>query len=193
MTNASTSHVSSPLGPITIVVEGGAVAAIRFGSPDDAAGASRDGTADQPDEAADGSAAVDGATADALADRDHPEDRAVLAEAAQQLDEYFAGARRAFDLPLAPTGTAFQRRVWDRLLQVEHGTTCNYLDIAMDVGGPTAVRAVGTANGANPISIVVPCHRVIGSDGSLVGYAGGLDRKRWLLDHEAGVQSLFTP
>ncbi|HKJ57446.1 MAG TPA: methylated-DNA--[protein]-cysteine S-methyltransferase, partial [Nitriliruptoraceae bacterium] len=186
-------HVSSPIGPITIVAAGGAVVAIRFGSPDDVAGSSRDGAPDSPHEADDGSAAVDGATAGALAGRERPADRAVLAEAARQLDEYFAGARRAFDLSLAPDGTAFQRRVWDRLLQVEHGTTCTYLDIAMDVGGPTAVRAVGTANGANPIPIVVPCHRVIGSDGTLVGYAGGLDRKRWLLDHEAGVQSLFAP
>jgi methylated-DNA-[protein]-cysteine S-methyltransferase len=114
-------------------------------------------------------------------DREHP----VLAAAIVQLREYFAGARRVFDLPLAPTGTEFQRRVWRALAQIEFGQTYSYAALARAIGQPSASRAVGAANGRNPISIIVPCHRVIGSDGSLTGYGGGPINKRWLLDHEA--------
>jgi methylated-DNA-[protein]-cysteine S-methyltransferase len=102
----------------------------------------------------------------------------------RQFKEYFAGHRRDFDLPLHATGTAFQEAVWKGLREIEYGRTESYGQLATRVGSPSAVRAVGAANGRNPISIIVPCHRVIGSDGSLTGYAGGIDAKRWLLAHE---------
>jgi len=101
-----------------------------------------------------------------------------------QLEEYFAGERTVFDLVLRPTGTAFQRRVWDALSRIPYGETRTYGEIAEAIGQPGAARAVGLANGRNPIAIVVPCHRVIGADGSLTGYGGGLDVKRALLDLE---------
>lgn len=118
----------------------------------------------------------------AAADDENP---AVLAEAARQLRAYFDGTLRTFDLPLAARGTPFQRDVWRTLRTVPFGETTHYGALAARLGRASAVRAVGAANGANPISIVVPCHRVVGRDGSLTGYAGGLARKRWLLDHEA--------
>lgn len=110
----------------------------------------------------------------------------VLARAAAQLAEYFAGERRDFDLPLALDGTEFQRTVWRALADIPFGVTCSYGDLARTVGRPSASRAVGAANGKNPISIILPCHRVIGSSGELTGYGGGLPMKRWLLDHERG-------
>ena len=115
----------------------------------------------------------------------------VLADAVTQLDEYFAGTRREFELELAPKGTAFQLAVWEALVAIPYGTTASYGDIARRVGRPNAVRAVGQANGRNPIAIVVPCHRVIGSDHSLTGYGGGIERKRYLLSLE-GAEAL-TP
>jgi methylated-DNA-[protein]-cysteine S-methyltransferase len=108
----------------------------------------------------------------------------VIAETVRQLDEYFAGTRHEFELDLAPHGTAFQLAVWDALRAIPYGATVSYLDIARSVGRPNAVRAVGQANGRNPIAIVVPCHRVIGSDHSLTGYGGGIERKRYLLGLE---------
>ncbi len=113
--------------------------------------------------------------------------RGVLATAARQLDAYFAKRRTAFDLPLAAPGTAFQRAVWAALVAIPFGETRSYGDIARAVGRPTASRAVGAANGQNPIGIIVPCHRVIGASGALTGYAGGLERKRWLLAHEGAL------
>lgn len=115
-------------------------------------------------------------------DDDHP----VLTRAAGQLAEYFARERREFDLPLAPAGTPFQLRVWNALRTIPYGTVTSYGEIARRIGLlPSASRAVGLANGANPISIVIPCHRVVGANGSLTGYGGGLDRKRLLLDLES--------
>jgi methylated-DNA-[protein]-cysteine S-methyltransferase len=108
-------------------------------------------------------------------------------EVCRQLRAYFAGELRDFDLPLAMAGSPFERRVWNALRKVPHGETVSYGHIADRIGQPTACRAVGLANGKNPIPIVVPCHRVIGADGSLTGYGGGLDTKRWLLELE-GVQ-----
>ncbi|MGF1724281.1 methylated-DNA--[protein]-cysteine S-methyltransferase [Photobacterium nomapromontoriensis] len=102
----------------------------------------------------------------------------------QQLTEYFSGQRTQFDVPLNMQGTDFQRTVWQALQSVDYGSTCSYGDIAKQIGNPNAVRAVGGANGKNPIPIIVPCHRVIGSSGKLTGYSGGLDIKVWLLDHE---------
>lgn len=109
------------------------------------------------------------------------EDRAVFASVIAQLDAYFAGKRTSFDLDLAPEGTAFQREVWRALAAIPYGTTTTYSDLARSIGRPNAVRAVGAANGRNPLSIVVPCHRVVGRDGTLTGYAGGLAHKASLL------------
>ena len=109
----------------------------------------------------------------------------VIKTAMAQLDEYFAAQRKSFDLPLAPEGTQFQRQVWNALTKLRFGETSTYALLAQRIGNPNAVRAVGTANGRNPISIVIPCHRVIGADGSLTGYAGGLARKEALLRLES--------
>lgn len=111
-------------------------------------------------------------------------DDRVFPEAAEQLDSYFAGERTDFDLRLDLVGTPFQLRVWDTLLTIPYGQTRSYGEIARQIGSPTAFRAVGLANGHNPIGIIVPCHRVIGANGSLTGYGGGLDRKRALLELE---------
>jgi methylated-DNA-[protein]-cysteine S-methyltransferase len=116
---------------------------------------------------------------------------AALAEPARQLREYFAGERTEFALELRPAGTGFQRQVWELLLAIPYGETTTYGALALALGDPRKVRAVGLANGRNPISIVVPCHRVIGSDGSLTGYGGGLERKRVLLELEAEVTAGF--
>ena len=112
---------------------------------------------------------------------------AVLAAARAQLAAYFAGERSTFDLPLDPRGTPFQRRVWSALCDIPFGETISYAELARRVGDPRAVRAVGGANGRNPLPLVVPCHRVIGADGSLTGFGGGIDRKRWLLQHEGAM------
>jgi methylated-DNA-[protein]-cysteine S-methyltransferase len=109
---------------------------------------------------------------------------APLSAALRQLGEYFAGTRREFDLPLRMRGTEFQQRVWRELTEIPYGQTWSYGELAKRIDNPSASRAVGLANGRNPISILVPCHRVIGADGSLTGYGGGLERKRWLLAHE---------
>ncbi|QDU61002.1 Methylated-DNA--protein-cysteine methyltransferase [Planctomycetes bacterium Pan216] len=114
-------------------------------------------------------------------------DEAPFREVIGQLEAYFAGDRLTFELPLAAAGTDFQRAVWRELARIPMGETITYTELAKRVGRPSAVRAVGTANGRNPLSIVVPCHRVIGADGSLSGYAGGVRVKRWLLRHEAAT------
>ena len=119
-------------------------------------------------------------------------DAAAAAEGVRQLGEYFAGTRTAFDLPLAPRGTTFQREVWEALTTIPAGETRSYGDVASVVGAPSASRAVGMANGRNPIAIIVPCHRVVGADGTLTGYGGGLHRKRWLLEHESPLMPLFA-
>ncbi|MBL0356810.1 MAG: methylated-DNA--[protein]-cysteine S-methyltransferase [Chitinophagaceae bacterium] len=112
-----------------------------------------------------------------------------------QLQEYFEGKRKTFDLPLQQKGSAFQQNVWAQLLNISYGKTISYLELSKRVGDVKAIRAVGTANGKNQLAIIIPCHRVIGSDGSLTGYAGELWRKKWLLEHEGkfanGVQTLF--
>ena len=116
-------------------------------------------------------------------------DDTVAADAVAQLGEYFAGARTGFDLPLAPRGTPFQRRVWDALSAIPYAQTRSYGALAAEVGAPGAARAVGAATGRNPISIVVPCHRLVGASGAMTGYAGGVDRKRALLEHERATAS----
>lgn len=107
-----------------------------------------------------------------------------LAECVKQLDEYFNGKRKTFDLEFDLTGTDFQKKVWNELLKIPYGKTCSYLDLAKKLGNKMSLRAVGSANGKNPVAIIIPCHRVIGSNGKLVGYGGGLWRKQWLLDFE---------
>ena len=114
---------------------------------------------------------------------------AITALGIEQLSEYFAGERQIFALPLAPQGTEFQHKIWTALQTIEFGVSCSYGDIAKHIHQPTAARAVGMANSKNPIAIMIPCHRVIGKNGTLTGYAGGLDKKSWLLQHE---QAAFT-
>lgn len=161
MTDESTSDtmnevvIDTPIGRLRLVADATVLRAIEFA--DDAA----PGTA--PDRPA----------------------RGILRDAAAQLEAYFSGVRTTFDLPLpSDIGTAFQRRAWAALCSIPYGATISYREQAERIGAPTAVRAVGAANGRNPLPIVVPCHRVVGADGTLTGYAGGTDRKRWLLDHE---------
>lgn len=117
----------------------------------------------------------------------------VLQDAVSQLQEYFEGKRTDFDLKLNPKGTEFQQKVWKSLLEIPYGKTVSYMDQTKKLGDVKAIRAVASANGKNPLWIVVPCHRVIGTNGSLTGYAGGLSRKKWLLEHEnpSTQQSLF--
>ncbi len=112
----------------------------------------------------------------------------ILEQAVHQLNGYFAGSIKRFRLPLAPQGTEFQQNVWQQLVNIPFGKSISYLALAKQLGDEKLIRAVGTANGRNPIAIIIPCHRVIGSDGSLTGYAGGLNRKRWLLQHEGILQ-----
>jgi methylated-DNA-[protein]-cysteine S-methyltransferase len=148
--------VDSPIGPLTIVAEGDSISALYMDAQRHAPAPEGLGLPGDPG--------------------DEP-----FATAARQLAAYFAGQLTAFDLPLAPAGTDFQRRVWNGLLAIPYGQTISYGELARRVGNPAASRAVGLANGRNPIAIVVPCHRVIGSDGSMTGYGGGLDRKAFLL------------
>ena len=154
--------IGSPVGPLTLVAAGGALAGLYM-----------DSHRHRPGPAAFGS----------------PGDRAgtPFAAAARQLDAYFAGELTRFDLPLRREGTPFQRKVWQALGDIPYGQTVTYGQLAAAIGAPGSSRAVGLANGKNPVSIVVPCHRVIGSDGSLTGSGGGLPRKRFLLDLERGA------
>jgi methylated-DNA-[protein]-cysteine S-methyltransferase len=154
--------VDSPIGALTLVAEGPKLACLYMGDHQH-----------QPDRRQFGPALHD------------PADDEVLARTAGQLTEYFAGERTEFDIELDTTaGTEFQRTVWAALREIPYGCTVSYAELARRIGRPTAFRAVGLANGRNPISIIVPCHRVIGSGGSLTGYGGGLDRKSLLLDLE---------
>lgn len=113
-------------------------------------------------------------------------DPEAFVEVRTQLGEYFAGERRSFDLPLEPAGSPFQLQVWRALREIGYGETLSYGELARRIGRPNAPRAVGAANGANPLSVVIPCHRLVGADGTLTGYGGGIERKRLLLDLEAG-------
>lgn len=116
--------------------------------------------------------------------------QSVLDRVEAQLKEYFAGWRTTFDLPLEPSGTDFQLSVWELLRKIPYGVTTSYGELARRLGDPKATRAVGAANGANPIPIIVPCHRVVGSKGELTGFGGGIERKRWLLEHEGALMPL---
>ncbi len=152
--------VDSAIGALTVVADDGAITHLLM-----------DAAAHRPD---------DPALFGSLGDLTTPP----FSSAATQLAEYFAGRRTTFDLPLTPRGNDFQQRVWALLLEIPYGETRSYGELARALGGPGLAQAVGSANGRNPIAVVIPCHRVIGADGSLVGYAGGLDRKRFLLSLE---------
>ncbi|MDF2493993.1 methylated-DNA--[protein]-cysteine S-methyltransferase [Sphingomonas sp.] len=161
----ATATIPSPTGDLTLIASDAGLAAILW----------------------DDDAAMQARYAPRRADPDHP----VIAAAVSQLEEYFAGTRTTFDLPLDPVGTEFQRDVWRALLTIPYGETRSYADIARAIGRPTATRAVGAANGRNPIPIVTPCHRVIGSNGTLTGFGGGLPNKQLLLALERGEAALL--
>lgn len=148
--------VDSPLGPLLLVVRDGALSGLYLGAHE---------KCPSPDPA-------------------WIEDEAPFKDVAHQLEEYFAGTRTDFDVEVDLEGTPFQVEVWTALRAIPYGETISYAELARRIGRPAAVRAVGSANGRNPVSIIVPCHRVIGADGSLTGYGWGTDRKAWLLDHE---------
>jgi methylated-DNA-[protein]-cysteine S-methyltransferase len=154
--SAASCVIESPVGPLLLVARDGALAQLWM-TP---------------------FAMPDGEPAEAA-------DTAVLDAAERQLGQYFDGRLTAFDVPLSLDGTDFQRSVWGKLVRIPFGERISYGELARRVGRPGSARAVGLANGRNPVSIIVPCHRVVGSDGTLTGYGGGLDRKAWLLDHEA--------
>jgi methylated-DNA-[protein]-cysteine S-methyltransferase len=169
--------MDSPLGPLTLVASDRGLRAVMW--PDERLEdeAVDDPSLDEPSEARQIDDAIGGELVD---EPSHP----VLVTAVSQLEEYFAGRRTEFDLPLDLVGTNFQLACWISLADIPYGETRTYGEQALSVGRPTATRAVGAANGRNPVSIVLPCHRVIGADGSLTGFGGGLGAKRWLLDHE---------
>lgn len=129
-----------------------------------------------------------------FSETEHQENQecALLLECRQQLDDYFCGRKLEFNLPLNPEGTPFQKKVWAELLKIPKGHTITYQELAIRLGDPKLVRAVGTANGRNPLAVVIPCHRVIGAGNKLTGYAGGLSRKLWLLEHEMKYNPLGT-
>lgn len=164
-------YYHSPVGLLKIVIQDGFVNEIIFLDNDDEK------------------------NADASEENISTKNKAVFKKCKVQFDEYFLGERKNFDLPIKQKGTLFQEKVWDELLKIPFGKTISYLQLSQRIGNVKSIRAVGTANGRNNLSIVVPCHRVIGSDGSLTGYAGGLWRKQWLLEHENkygnGVNLLF--
>ena len=170
MTTPVSLTIASPVGELVLVAEEAGLAAVLFERNRHEPHVARARDAWRPlADAPDGSAA------------------SVLAETRAQLEDYFAGGRTTFDLPLAPHGTEFQRRVWDALCAIPYGETISYLDLARRLGDSKATRAVGAANGRNPIPIIVPCHRVVGADGALTGFGGGIERKRWLLTHEGAL------
>ncbi len=151
--------VDSPLGPLTLVADGDALVGLYMA-----------GQAHRPADERFGEPAAPG--------------DATLSQAADELAEYFAGTRQEFTVPLRPAGTDFQRAVWDEIATIPYGETATYTDLALALGRPTATRAVGAAVGRNPLTVIVPCHRVMGAGGSLTGYAGGLERKLTLLTLE---------
>ena len=161
----ASSVVDTPVGPLTVVASDDGVRAILW-----------DG--DDP-------------TRVTLGDVAPTEGHPILTQAAAELAEYFMGTRTRFDVPVDVVGTEFQQRVWNELRKIPYGSTTTYGAIAVDLGNPDASRAVGAANGRNPVSIIVPCHRVVGSAGDLTGFAGGIERKAALLDLERGVGTLF--
>jgi methylated-DNA-[protein]-cysteine S-methyltransferase len=164
MNEILTSTVESPIGPLTLIAHDGVLTNLAMHE--------QRHMSPPPDEAI--------------------RDDAWFKDVAAQLDAYFAGELSTFDLEMNPHGTPFQQSVWAQLRAIPYGETISYGELARRVGNPNASRAVGLANGRNPISIIVPCHRVIGANGSLTGYGGGLERKTWLLDHELRCRDSFV-
>lgn len=160
--------MNSPIGELTLLANDDGLVAI-----------------DWSDDTGHHTAVPDGHDVDDVSANDH----SVLRQAADQLDQYFEGERTRFDLPLAASGTAFQHQAWEALVRIPFGETVSYGEQALMLGDKNKARAVGAANGKNPIPIIVPCHRVVGSNGHLTGFAGGLDNKAWLLDHEFKVRA----
>jgi len=158
---SSLARVPTPIGVLLVTGDESTVTGVRFADPEEARARSR-------------SSATARASAPVL-------------DAAEQLVAYFDGSLMEFDLPLSLSGTPFFARVWEAVQEVPYGETRTYGEIAAVLGRPGAARAVGAANGRNPLPIIVPCHRLVGADGGLTGYGGGLERKRWLLDHESGL------
>jgi methylated-DNA-[protein]-cysteine S-methyltransferase len=160
----------SPIGKLTIQIKDGFISEIRFGE-------NNRHSKNEPIQKLTG------------------KDKKILGKCRRELDEYFSGKRKSFDLPLKQEGTEFQQKVWKELLKIPFGKTLSYLELSQKMGNVKAIRAVAAANGKNHLPVIVPCHRVIGSDGSLTGYGGGLGKKKWLLDHENkianGVSLLF--
>ncbi|BEP28553.1 methylated-DNA--[protein]-cysteine S-methyltransferase [Helicovermis profundi] len=154
MNNCYIAYYNSPIGIVKIVTNKEAITSVGF---------------------------VDVGNPSDLSENEMPE---ILLKAVTQLDEYFNGERKLFDLNYELKGTSFQLKVWNALMNIEFGKTCSYKDIAIEIGNSKAMRAVGGANNKNPIGIMIPCHRVIGANKKLIGYAGGLDKKQWLLNHE---------
>ena len=165
------STMPSPIGELTLVSDGSALIGIYM-----------ERRLQEPPEPENGIAA--GSRPEGWVREGWIRDDDVLGEARRQLAAYFDGTLTAFDLPIDMRGTPFQLQVWEALRSIPFGETVSYAEIARRIGNATAVRAVGAANGRNPVSIIVPCHRVIGADGSLTGYGGGIERKKWLLAHE---------
>jgi methylated-DNA-[protein]-cysteine S-methyltransferase len=167
--------MDTPIGTLTIIADADALIAIRWDT---------EGDGHEPDAHNPVDRKLTGEFVDVA-----PGDHAVLDQAVEQLTEYFAGARLEFDLPLAPDGTDFQQQAWQALVAIPFGETISYGEQAARLGDKKKSRAVGAANGKNPIPIIVPCHRVVGANGKLTGFAGGLNVKAWLLDHEFRVRA----
>nr|WP_090890519.1 methylated-DNA--[protein]-cysteine S-methyltransferase [Evansella caseinilytica] len=165
-------EMNSPIGTLTIGKSGKGICFIEFGS------------------LADTRANIEAWLKRRLMNVDFQKNEQELKPALQQLQQYFQGERAAFDLPLDLIGTKFQTLVWNKIREIPYGQTKSYKNIAMEIGAPKAVRAIGGANNQNPIPIIIPCHRVIGSNGSMVGYGGGLDKKEYLLRLEGAIQKI---
>ena len=167
--STSATYWQSPIGWLKLTATQGAISHIRFVDDEPSADAEPSLTPTEPQ---------------LVSQAVHAPNQAVLAQAIEQLAEYFAGSRREFDFATTNVGTPFRQQVWQALMAVPYGHTASYKDIAVAIGNPKAVRAIGSANHNNNLWLVVPCHRIIGSGGQLVGYGGGLWRKEWLLAHE---------
>jgi len=194
-----TATVPSPIGPIRLLATPRALVAVRL--PESGSGTGSPRAPVEPEEERPGetksSGRRGGGEPEPATARGEPRKHAILDEAVREMEAYFAGELRSFSVPIAFSGspfegTPFQTEVWRGLLSIPYGESRSYAWLAEQIDRPGAYRAVGAANGRNPLAIVVPCHRVIGADGSLTGYGGGLEAKRWLLDHEAAQADLFS-
>jgi methylated-DNA-[protein]-cysteine S-methyltransferase len=175
----------SPIGPLLLTSDGTNITRLFMNDHDGGPTANADFAESKNNRAKFGSLP--------LRDWQQDDNLQIIQTARKQIEEFFGGKRQSFELPLKPDGSEFQRQVWMELTRIPFGKTISYGELAKRIGKPDAPRAVGLANGKNPISIIVPCHRVIGASGKLTGYGGGLDRKVWLLEHEASVSGTKQP